>query len=76
MVGRASESLFKDEFTLFLEALFRPGGTDLAFASVLLVYCDCARITQRNGDDGRKRERERSIWVGESFLLTSRIEGD
>lgn len=53
-VGRASETLFKGGFTLFLEALFRPGGTDLAVAGVLLVY----RATQRNDDDGRKRERE------------------
>lgn len=70
-VGRASETLFKGGFTLFLETLFRPGGTDLAVVGVLLVY----RAERRN-DDGRKRGREiETSHVGrKSLSFTSRIE--
>lgn len=58
------DSLSKGGFTVFLEALFRPGGTDLAVASVLLV---CARtdhkhIVQRQWQKkkrGRKREKSK-----------------
>lgn len=72
-VGRAFETLFKSEFTLFLEALFRPGGTDLAVAGVLLVYC--ARVnhaTQWRRGKGRKRARHGSD--RDSLSFTSRSE--
>lgn len=55
-VGRASEALFKDGFTLFLEVLFGPGGTDLAVAGVIIGVPFARESTQRNDDDGRERE--------------------
>lgn len=72
-VGRASETLFKGGFTLFLEALFRPGGTDLAVAGVLLVY---VRATQRWRRGKRRKRAKHLVWIADrdSLSFTRRTE--
>lgn len=50
------DSFSKGGFKVFLDALFRPGGTDLAVASVLLV---CARTNHKRTVQQREKERER-----------------